>query len=88
MSVAGNIPRIHYLKNFHCVSNVIYCRCLRGISHQDIPNRDRRLIESCFAFPMKRRHTNDIQIVADDFLQGEGLIIRMPKRERDRLPPA
>ena len=88
MSVAGNIPRIHYLKNFHCVSNVIYRRRLRGISHQDIPNRDRRLIESRSSFLMKWRHTNDIQIVTDGFLQGEGLIVRMQKGESDRLPPA
>ena len=88
MSVAGNVSRIQYLKYLHCASNVLCGRRLRGISQQDVPNRDRRVIESCFSFPMKRRHTNDVQIVTDDFFHGEGLIIRVPKRERDRLPPA
>jgi hypothetical protein len=81
MSVAGNVPGIRYLKDFDRASNVIGCSRLRGISHQDIPNRDRRLIEHRFSFPMKWRQTNDIQIVTDDFLQGEGLIVRMAKRE-------
>ena len=88
MPVTGNVSRIHYLKYLHCVSNVICCGRLRGVPQQDIPNRDCRLIEPRLSFPMEWLHTNDIQIVTDDFFQGEGLIIRMPKRERDRLPSA
>ena len=72
MSVTGNVSRIHYLEYFHCVSNVICCGRLRGISQQDIPNRDCRFIESRLSFPMERLHTNDIQIVTDDFLQVRG----------------